>query len=682
MPDIINRIKLEAQGADQTVREIRKLRDAYKEVATAAEGISPASVGTGDPFAKATAPNTGVKEGGQSSADVKQREERNRYYKEQSRKRAEETRAYNAAMRAVPGQVGGALSTAEAAGAGRGGAAVGGLANVVGGLLGGPGGMALMAAGVASMGIQRFAESAFGRMENVFGTGMSQRLGATYADTQNYMTEISRSGVPVGMVNALMAGASGSGAQFTRGTAGQFGLFADIAAGSGADASLLGQLLGASQRAGVDIQYGTFAAGAGAFGRGSLNTFLTELSRTIETAMSSGIALSQEEINRRGNVLAAYADIGGLSATGAVALNQMATQRAQGAAQLGTPEDIIAFQAMRQEGESITDTLQRMEENPTDTNRAVLSYLQRTSGGDRDLLRRRVRGYLGTGTTFAQVDAFIRTQGADISTIAGEGITQAGVRGKMFDAENNLVDIDPAREVYAARQIEALKGVEDASLELTTMLGNVSAWIMGNPINTDARNVQFGGVRRDLIESTISEVNEITAQDVSNLSAEIQEAQLNIHEARRVESFVQDPRFATNASTLRVLRENEPLQRQITDVYASTPGFGEHWQRVQESGFEAFGPGMGSFQNIFEDVLSAIRSQITIEAEEGLGFWARGRERREAADHITPIMVEFLNRNVTTAEQLQEAIRELVARLTESGYVFTDGGIDIPTRND
>ena len=438
----------------------------------------------------------------------------------------------------------------------------------------------------------------------------------------------------------------------------------------------------------MDIQYGTFAAGAGAFGRGGLNTFLTELSRTIETAMSSGIALSQEEINRRGNVLAAYADIGGLSATGAVALNQMATQRAQGAAQLGTPEDIIAFQAMRREGESITDTLQRMEENPTETNRAVLSYLQRTSGGERDLLRRRVRGYLGAGTTVAQVDAFIQAQGADISAVAGEGLTQAAVRGKEFDAEGRLVDVDRARETYAARQIEALKGVEDASLELTTMLGNVASWITRNPINTDARNVQFGGIRRDLLESarrdmetTISEVNQITAQDVSNLSAEINEANLTVNEMRRVESFVQDTRFATNASTIRALRENQGLQDLISDVYASTPGFGESWRMLKEGGFDPLGPGVGSFQNQFEDLLSAIRGQVTVEAEEGLGWFERGRERREASEHVTPLLAEFLNRNITTAGQLEIAINELISVLTEAGYVFTDGGMGVPTRD-
>jgi len=687
MPDIVSRIKVEAQGADQAAREIRKLKEAYDQVAASAKGLSPGAIGGGDPFSKAVSPNSGVMAGGQSNADVAARETRNRDYQEQSRQRQSSNSGYNNAIR--PGAVGGAFSTAEAAGAGRGGAAAGGLANMAGGLVGGPIGIALMALGAGAMGVQKFAESSYGRMENVFGGGISQRLGASYENTQNYMTELGRTGVPIGMVNALMTSASTSGAQFTKGTAGQFGLFADVMTGAGVDAGLLGQLLGTTQRAGVNMEYGTLAGGAGTFGRGSLGTFLTEMNRTIEGAMTSGIKLSQDEVNQRGNVLAGYAQFGGLSPTGAVALNQLATNRAQSAAQLQTPEDIIAFQAMRKSGESVTDTMMRMEQNPTETNEAVFQYLQRSTGGDEDLMRMRVQKYMGAGTSMSMVDAFIQSSGREYSTAAGKGVATAGVRGKIYDDDGNLVDYDQAREVTAARQIEALKGVQDAALELTTMLGGVAAWITGNPINTNATNVQFGGVRRDLMEAaqgqinqTIEEVNTITAQDVSNLTAEIDEANLTIKDMNAVDPWLQNPNFATNASTIRSLRENEGLQGQINEISDATPGWMGAWRSLKEGDFQSFGGGVGGFSSLFNDILSAVRGQAKKEAVEGLGLFDIGgkiREKGEITDVIDPILMQFYNRQTTTEGELSTAIRELVTALSEAGIVFTDGEMVIPT---
>jgi hypothetical protein len=679
MPDIVSRIKVEAQGADQAAREIRKLKDAYDQVAAAAKGLSPGAIGGGDPFSKATAPNSGVMAGGQSNADVAARETRNRDYQEQANRRQNSNQGYNSGLR--PSQVGGVFSTAEAAGAGRGGAALGGAANLAAGALGGGLGIALLALGAGAMGIQKFAESSYGRMENVFGGGISQRLGATYANTQNYMTELGRSGVPIGMVNALMTSASASGAQFTAGTAGQFGLFADVAAGTGVDPGLLGQLLGATQRAGVSMEYGTMAAGAGAFGRGSLGTFFTELNRTIEDAMTSGIKLSQEDLERRSTALSGYVQFGGLSPTGAVALSQTATARAQNAAQLQRPEDIIAFQAIRNLNPnlSITDVLLGMESDTEGTNAAVYQHLKRVAGGNTDLLRMRAQSYLGEGTSMGTAVGWLNTQRA---LAADETITTAGVRGKIFDEAGNLVDADPARKTVAARQIELLKNVQDASLEITSMLGEFSTWLKGTPISTDATNVMFGGVRRDLIESALKDINNLTVQNVSNLEAEIAEATLTVKDFSSIEARMQIPGGAESMSTIRILRENISLQNQIGDIYKATPAYSSTWTRVQEGGFAPFGPSMGDFNTVLKDILIAVSGQVNKEAVEGLGIWdikAKSREKSEINAIIDPILRQFYERNLITETDLSAAIRELVTLLSESGIVFTDGGIDIPT---
>lgn len=703
MPDIVSRIKVEAQGADQAAREIRKLKEAYDQVGAAARDLSPGRVGGGDPFSKATQPNTGVMAGGQTNADVAERETRNRRYEEQTRERERSNQQYNGAIR--PNQIGAGFQTAEAAASNRGGAAIGGGANMLGGMLGGPVGMALMGIGAAAFGIQKLADQSQQRMENVFGGGISQRLGSTYAPTQNYMTGLARTGVPMGMVQGLMQSASASGAQLNEETVGQFSMMADIAAGSGVDPGTLGALLGAQQRSGVSATYGVLSRGAGTFGRGNLGTFFTELTRTLETSMQRGIKLSQEEMSIRGNVIAGMAT--NLSPTGAVAMNQTMTQRAQQAGTLQRPEDIIAFQAMRGEGASIAETIRAMEESPTEVNERVFEYLQRATGGNEDEMFLRVRQYLGGNASAAQVNEFISSRGG-AKYAEGEGIPTAGIYGREFvrDEEGNFVldeegnrvtrPVDEARDTMARLQINALKGVQDAMLEVTSSLAGLGAWVTGADITTKATDVGFGGTRndrlqeaRDAARATIEEVDEITAQDVSNLNAEIDEANLNVRQTERVDDFIADPRFATNASTIRSLRENEGLQRQIDEVFSSTPGWGGSWERLKEGGFESFGGGVGGFEDLFTQIISAVTAQAESEATEGLGlldFGAKSRERREIREVIQPIMEEFfgpngqLSRNITTDEQLSAAIRELVTALGEAGIVFTDGGMEIPTR--
>jgi hypothetical protein len=554
--------------------------------------------------------------------------------------------------------------------------------------------MALMAVGAAAFGVQKLADKSAQRLENVFGSGLSQRLGTTYAPTQDYMTGLARTGVPMGMVQGLMQAAGGSGAQLNENTVSQFSMMADIAAGSGVDVGVLGALLGAQQRAGVNTTYAMGARGAGAFGRGSLGTFFTELTRTIEDAMQSGISLSQEEVERRANVIAGLATVGGLTPTGAVAMNQMMTSRGQRAGLLQNPEDIIAFQALRKPGMSIAETIAVMEESPKAVNEAMFEYMERASGGNQDELFLRVRRYLGGNATAGQVNAFIATRGGG-AVAEGEGLPTAGIYGKKYvlDDKGNpiLEDVDPARRTTALLQIEMLKGVQDAMLELTTALSSVSAWIMGRDISTSATDVGLGGIsiseRKEALQDVHAQIDEIdtmTTQNIQNLQAEV--INLNADELKRVSPLI-NPMMAENFSTIAALRDNPTLQRTIGNIYAATPGYDLAWNDLVSSGFsETFGSGVGSFDDVFQNILGAIHGTVKRQVKEEIPWELADirpfatSSREEIMNDLFAVLQSYFERSVTSEESMDRSLQQLLAELGAAGFVITDGNIAIPSR--
>jgi hypothetical protein len=516
------------------------------------------------------------------------------------------------------------------------------------------------------------------------------------------MTGLARTGVPLTMVQGLMQAAGGSGAQMNATTVSQFSMMADIAAGSGVDVGVLGALLGAQQRAGVNTTYAMGARGAGAFGRGSLGTFFTELTRTIEDAMQSGISLSQEEVERRANVIAGLATVGGLTPTGAVAMNQMMTSRGQRAGLLQNPEDIIAFQALRKPGMSIAETIEAMEENPTVVNEAMFEHMERASGGNRDELFLRVRRYLGGNATARQVNSFIATRGGE-AVADGEGLPTAGIYGKRYvrDDQGNIVrdeegnamleDVDPARRTTALLQIEMLKGVQDAMLELTTALSSVSAWIMGRDISTSAADVGLGGIsiserREELqdVHALIDEIDTMTTQNIQNLQAEV--INLNADELKRVTPLI-NPTMAENFSTIAAIGDNPDLQRTIGNIYAATPGYDLAWNDLVSSGFsETFGAGIGGFDRAFQDILGAIYGTIRRQVNEEIPWELADirplatSSREEMMNDLFAVMESYFERSVTSEESMDQSLRQLLDELGAAGFVITDGNIAIPSR--
>lgn len=488
MPDIVSKIRVEAIGADQAAREIRKLKDAYVEVAAAAKGISPDMAG-GDAFAKATnPPGAGVGSGD----DIVQRESRSRTYRDQVRQR--ETGGIGA------GGINRGIGVAEAVSTGRGGGAVGAAASGLGALVGGPVGLALLAGAAAAMGAQKFADNAFGRMENIYGTGMSQRLGRNFSDIEALQIEYGEKGIPLGMVQSFFGTASQSGLNMNKrgalpGTNWMMESMRDL----GVDPGTAGGLMGALAKSDMDmnrINYGFFSQASGAFGRENTTQYLQEMARGIESMSSQGIKLTEETLTKQTNLLSGLGAYGGMTPEGAVALNQAIQTRGVTAAQLNRPEDIIAFQAMRREGESVTDTMMRMERDPTGTIMAQYEYLRAATGDDIDAMRILLSKSLGVsiGSADALMSTMAQMSGKDTADIRAElealGI---GWQGKtMKDGEWEFRD--PAAQIYGIKQSQLLAGIEKSLLDQTTALSKAFQEAFGRIIDLDPTGTTWSSI--------------------------------------------------------------------------------------------------------------------------------------------------------------------------------------------
>lgn len=491
--DIISRIKVEAQGTDQAAREIRKLKEAYDQVSAAARNLSPSSVGGGDPFSKATQPNTGVMAGGQTNADVAERETRNRRYEEQAKDRERANQSYGSGFR--PTFVNQGAQIAEAASSGRGGAAVGGALSGLAGLLG-PGGMALATGGALAMTGQRWAENEWERMQSLFGTGTVQRLGRGYNEIEGVMAGYGRMGVPLDMVRQFFTAGGQSGISGTRaGTLGAANTMMEAARELGLDPSTSAQFLGTLTRGNVELsRFGGFSGYqnvgrmAGAFGRENLNDFLRTLTGSVNEALTRGVAMTADQVSERQYMLEAYGRFGGLSIQGAQALNQQAQQRGFGAAQLQRPEDVMAFSAMRDTGMSVTDTMLAMERSPDTVNARVYDYLKRSTGGDTDLLRLRLQRYLGG--SMSQVDAFIRTQ-EGVATDTDEKREEDRLKYRLRGGESAMYGEEV--RVTSVRQAQMLREVEKTMLRITTGLQEFLQTLVSGDVNRDVLSMRWEG---------------------------------------------------------------------------------------------------------------------------------------------------------------------------------------------
>jgi len=505
MPDIVSRIRVEALGADQAAREIRKLRDAYNEVAQAGRKLSPAGMGA-DPFAQAvSAPGGGVYGGQRAPADIMDRETRGRNYRDEVRERESTGKIIDGAAQGAPRGITQAMGVAEAAGAGQGGAAIGKIATGLGALLGGPIGIALLAGGVLTMGAQKFANNAYERMQNIWGTGISQRLGRTYTEIQDVQTRLGRKGIPFPLIEQFFQAASQTGLNMTRPRAlGAAAMSLQSMASQGLDPGTAAGLMGAMSRANLDLgrlsgdRGYQFFGQAERFGRENINIYLQEMARGITELATKGIDVQEAALTEQTNLLGAFKQYGGFTPEGAIALSQQTLARGVSAAQLKRPEDIIAFQAMRGEGMSITATRIAMEENTATVNAAVYEAVKRRTGGREDIMVPRLQKWLGEGTSTSAVVRFIaameKLEGKTPEEISAElGAGMAWV-GKYYDEEGKLKFIEPEQEITAVKQTVMLRGVEKSALDLTTEAMKFVRELLTGPLDLNTINITWKGL--------------------------------------------------------------------------------------------------------------------------------------------------------------------------------------------
>lgn len=689
MPDIISRIKVEAQGADQAAREILKLRDAYRQAGEAAKGMS-ASIGGGsgvDPFAKATAAGGGaIAGGGNSPADVVAREERSRNYRESVKERESK----NSSMGAFgPQGINQGIGVAEALSQGRGGSAVGGIASGIGSLLGGPAGIALVATAAVAMGVQKFADSSFGRLQEAFGSGNAQRLGVSAQTYDKESLGFSRMGIPIGMVKSFFSAASQSGVDMTKGST-QAGINSVMNA-----ASLLGLspeagagLIGALNRSGVNVgnvvNNGMFGIAKQSFGGANVSLFTSTLQSLVDSASSRGITLGTGSVNSSTNTLAALAQFGGFSAPGAATFAQQLQARGQQAAGVGSAEDIIAYQAMRKEGESITDTMIRMEENPGLVNKKVYEYLKGVTGGDEDQLRMRLKSYLGEGTSMSAVDKFIQTQ----QGMAGLTDSQVAERlgSKNTSWEKPTGEVAESINVFMVRQNDILKEFSDGMLDLTIGLNNAIQKLLGKDVRYGPLGMTKDGWRPDMtaeVSAAVSAVQGLTVQDVSNLNATIAEANLSVRDVRGLEKAIANPRYATALSTASALKADKSLYDRVESLYRLGGKYSSSTWDSFESGYGTIGGWGVASQDIAGNAFANLSD--TFKKKKGL-FGSGGYENEAAAKKVDAIAQTFYNQygtrsQDTTYENFEKMMATLERLIREQGFVYTDGNwTEVPSK--
>lgn len=663
MPDIVSRIKLETQGSDQAVRDLLKLEEAYRKIGEAAKLISPQGLGGIDPFTQATAPGGGIPGAGVDDTVV--REHRNQVYRNQANERERANKGYNSELRHLPGSISGSINAAQAAASGRGGAAIGGGLNMLGTLLGSGG---LLAAGALAFGTQQLSEGAAGRLSAVWGSGLSQRLGQNYTNTQNIITGQSRTGIPLDMIMGLLNSASQSGFSLTGANVGRAGLAAEAAANLGVDPSVLGSMLGTFSRAGLGkmTNYDLFSTAKGAVGSPNISTFLTALSSTIEDALKKGIKTSPEEATRQTNLLAAFSQIGGLSPTGAAELLQVSTNRARNAAQLQSPEDVMALQAIRRAnpGLSLTDAMMKMESDPTGTNRAVYNYLQRATGGDKDLMRIRLQKYLGA-SSMSMVNDFISTMGAYTpdSTKVGAGL----VTLPWMNRSATGVSTSEERKTMASLQANLMKGVEEGALKLTT---GITDMLGGTPYY-HAEQVGLGGYNPTIgedVNRAYNRTQEQTRQDISAAYDRINNSNMTEEEKRRAIDRLGNPMNAKTAAVEATIAQNSQVRDYLSGLYATT---GSQAQSRWEDMVSGNGSAPGGWSQVMADVqgnmVSRIRQTIPRDSEGRVNMAIEGLTG--ALERAATQMAS----NDLTYQEFKSLMEEFKDQLAGQGFVYTDG---------
>jgi len=422
----------------------------------------------------------------------------------------------------------------------------------------------------------------------------------------------------------------------------------------------------------------------GTFGQANMGTFVQEITRATESSMQRGIDVNPQEAIRQANLIGAYSQYGGLSPTGAAALSQMTLERGRNAAALSKPEDIIAFQMMRKADPtmSASETMMAMEEAPTEVNRKVYEYLKGATGGDQDALRFRMKQYLGPGATMHQANALIQTfEGRAAMTEAertqlASGLDTEAWMGRQWDEEKGeFVSQSKERQVYAIHQMEALKGIQEGALDITTALGEIGKIFTGE-VTLDALRVTFEGYQPNMAKK-ISESQKIaeegTRADLTALYEEITEGEQTARETKRSLRMVETPFVSRAAATGAELRKDPALMSYFQQQYERA-GMGTEFERVAEGG--TMGPWGYMVREIVQNMIGRAGEGAFLETMAEGGTVREARKAQSTFEKgFTDLYMSLthLGEQDMLKEEALAKLADLLLELKTRGVVFTDG---------
>ncbi len=301
------------------------------------------------------------------------------------------------------------------------------------------------------------------RVEALWGSGTSQRMGQSYESTRDYSISLMRQGIPSSLVQSMMSGFSAQGGTF--GNQNRFVPFLsrgmEMAASMGIDPSAMAGLLSTTSRFGlnanqVGLEGSMYGVADKSFGRGQVSGFVSELNRATISLAALGVRVKDitgAGVGAQSNLLAGYAQFGGLSSEGAIGLSQSANARGSGAGRLSNAQDLLAFSELKRlyPDKSNTEIQMLMESRPDLVNRAMFESIKRSTGGDSEMMRQRASSWLGG--SMSQATAWIDTQ-----TALAAGKTVTGTSDDLLLQGGKGL----ARELTASNQMNILKGVEES----------------------------------------------------------------------------------------------------------------------------------------------------------------------------------------------------------------------------
>lgn len=508
MPDIISRIRLEAQGADQVAREIGKIKNAYDDTATSAQGLAGVSVGGGstDPFQQAV--TTEEHWSGSRRGVVGERERRNNDELQKVRQREGEHRSGGVSGRMVSGGVGGtiAMSRGDMLGAGQSGlqagagmAMGGGLMKLVPWLLGGA---AILGGGKA------LAQAEMERMKTLYETGLAQQTGQTYTALRNYQTYFGREDIPLSIIRGVTQGAA-AGGLFGRGGS-PFGVWEpalkDVTRQAerwGADPAAMGQFLARGRRFGLTTEgmtgegikssmltetlVGSLAA---AFGHGRVTDAVKGLAGIMEESMAAGVTegftdpMWLQDITQK---VTQYAGPGGFNLEGALGI--VSKVRA-GAGNIESPADVVAMRAWRQPGETLWQAQVRAAQQPKLFRENEFEAVRMRFGGDAEQMAR----YF--------------SKSRNLSITEAQTYVQTGLAPGIVDPSAAPPPSAFAQRTYGRQQAAWAEGLERGAVELMNSMNdfvkNISDTITGK-VAPETPAAQEERVRKEIKDEALLE---------------------------------------------------------------------------------------------------------------------------------------------------------------------------------